>query len=125
MSETILLGRDQQLVELPRRMWEKHLDQAPGQMRQRLAFMTATHHQVRYYLVRELPRTGKAIRPQQISAELKLPIARVISILDDLEKNLTFLFRDEIGSVAWAYPVTVQQTPHAISFSSGERLYGA
>jgi len=125
MNDTILLGRDQHLVELPRRMWEKHLAQTPAHMQQRLAFMTAAHHQVRYYVVRELPRTGKAIRPDQIAAELKLPITQVISILNDLEENLTFLFRDEVGSVAWAYPVTVQQTPHAISFSSGERLYGA
>jgi hypothetical protein len=94
-------------------------------MRERLAFMTAAHHQVRYHVVRELPRTGKAIRPEQIAADLELPLAQVISILDDLEKNLTFLFRDETGSVAWAYPVTVQLTPHAIGFSSGERLYGA
>jgi hypothetical protein len=125
MSETILLGRDQQLVKIPRTIWEQHLDQVPTHMRQRLAFMTAAHHQVRYYVVRELPRTGKAIRPDQIAADLKMPITQVISILNDLEENLTFLFRDQVGSVAWAYPVTVQQTPHAISFSSGERLYGA
>jgi hypothetical protein len=35
------------------------------------------------------------------------------------------LWRDEGGSVAWAYPVTVERTPHLIHFSSGERLYGA
>ena len=125
MTETILLGRDQQLVQIPRKMWEQHLDQVPVHMRQRLAFMTEAHHQVRYYVVRELPRTGKAIRPEQIAADLKLPLIHVSSILDDLEENLTFLFRDKGGAVAWAYPVTVQQTPHGISFSSGERLYGA
>jgi hypothetical protein len=87
--------------------------------------MTSAHHLVRYHVVRELPRAGKAIRPEQIAVELELPLAQVISILDDLEENLTFLFRDETGSVTWAYPVTIKQTPHAISFSSGERLYGA
>ena len=125
MNETIILSRDQQLVRIPRAKWEKHLDQIPAHMRQRLAFMTAAHHQVRYLVVRDLPRTGKAIWPEQIAAELKRPLAQVISILDDLEENLTFLFRDDDGSVAWAFPVTVQQTAHAISFSSGERLYGA
>ena len=125
MNETVLLGRDQQLVQVPRAMWAKHLDQAPAHMAQRLAFMTADHHRVRYYVVRELPRTGQAIRPEQIATALQLPLSQVIAILDDLEENLTFLFRDQAGSVQWAYPVTVQETPHIISFSSGERLYGA
>jgi hypothetical protein len=125
MTETILLGRDKQLVEIPRAIWQKHLDEAPAHMAQRLAFMTAAHHRVRYYVVRELPRTGTVIHPEQIATALQLPLAEVISILDDLEENLTFLYRDEAGSVEWAYPVTVQQTPHTIRFSSGERLYGA
>ena len=125
MTEAILLGRDQKLVQVPRTMWEQHLDQAPAHSRQRLAFMTEAHHRVRYYVVRELPRVGKAIRPEKIAADLKLPLVEVTSILDELEENLTFLFRDEDGAVEWAYPVTIQQTPHTISYSSGERLYGA
>lgn len=125
MSDTVLLGREQQLVEVLRNTWEGHLEQAPAHMRQRLAFMTAAHHQVRYYVVRELPRTGQAIRPEQIAAALQLPLSQVVFILEELEENLTFLFRDETGAVEWAYPVTVQKTPHTIHFSSGERLYGA
>jgi hypothetical protein len=49
----------------------------------------------------------------------------VNTILDDLEKKLTFLFRNEEGAVAWAYPVTVDKTPHHLTFSTGEQLYAA
>ena len=38
---------------------------------------------------------------------------------------MTFLFRNPLGEVTWAYPVTVDTTPHPITFSSGEKLYGA
>jgi hypothetical protein len=38
---------------------------------------------------------------------------------------MTFLFRNDGGSVTWAYPVTVEQTPHHMSFSTGERAYAA
>jgi hypothetical protein len=38
---------------------------------------------------------------------------------------MTFLFRNEQGSVTWAYPVTVDQTPHRVTFSSGEQVYAA
>jgi hypothetical protein len=29
------------------------------------------------------------------------------------------------GEVSWAFPVTVETTPHKMGFSSGERLYAA
>ena len=87
--------------------------------------MTPNHHRVRYFVVRELPRADAALSPAFIARALDLPEEQVRQILIDLEKNLFFLWRDEAGSVAWAYPVTADRTPHKIHFSSGERLYGA
>jgi hypothetical protein len=49
----------------------------------------------------------------------------VNAILDELEKHMTFLFRDEQGAVAWAYPVTVDRTPHHVTFDTGEQVYAA
>ena len=87
--------------------------------------MSEAHHLVRYFVVREMPRIGRPIEPALISEELKLPPDRVNTILDDLEQNLFFLFRNEQGAVAWAYPVTVEETPHHLTFDTGEQLYAA
>jgi hypothetical protein len=125
MSETVLLGRGRQMVDIPREMWEGHLSQAPGHSQTRLGFMSQEHHVVRYFVVRELPRSGEPIEPEAIAQALGLPLARVQAILDDLERNLFFLVRNEKGAVSWAYPVTVEPTPHHLSFDTGERLYGA
>ena len=125
MSETILLGRGRQMIELPRQEWEKHLSQAPHHVKARLSFMSKDHHLVRYFVVRELPRVGKPLQPDFISQELKLPRARLDAILDDLEKNLFFLVRNRGGAVLWAYPVTADDTPHHLTFSTGERLNAA
>jgi hypothetical protein len=125
MSETVLLGRGKELVPVPRAMWESHLADIPDHGRERLAFMTGDHRRARAFVVRELPRAGTVLSPEFIAASLNLPEEQVRSILDDLERHLFFLWRDEAGSVSWAYPVTVDRTPHRIHFSSGERLYGA
>jgi hypothetical protein len=106
-------------------MWETHLDDVPEHGKSRLAFMSRDHHRVRYFVVRELPRAGTVISPEFIAGALALPEAKVREILDDLERNLFFLWRGDGESVSWAYPVTVDRTPHLIRFSSGERLYGA
>ena len=125
MDETVLLGRGKQMIAVPWQAWLGHLDEVAEHGQARLAFMTAEHHRVRYFVVRELPRAGTALTPEIIAGALSLAENRVRQILADLERKLFFLWRDEAGAVAWAYPVTVDRTPHVIRFSSGERLHGA
>jgi hypothetical protein len=125
MSETILLGRGRQILEIPREMWEQHLAQAPQHSQARLSFMSPAHHQVRYFVVRELPGQEKPIAPEAIARALQLPRGRVETLLDELERKLFFLVRNQQGAVAWAYPVTVEPTPHRLTFSTGERVYAA
>jgi hypothetical protein len=67
----------------------------------------------------------KPIEPEFIAEKLNLPLERVKVLLEELERKLFFLVRNEAGAVAWAYPVTVERTPHRLDFNSGERLYGA
>ncbi|MGD2077154.1 MAG: hypothetical protein PVH18_02150 [Chloroflexota bacterium] len=125
MGETVLLGRGKDLVSVPAALWETHLADIPEHGQRRLAFMSDDHHRVRYFVVSELPKAGTVLSPAFIGQALDLPEARIRSILDELERNLFFLWREPEGSVSWAYPVTVSRTPHLIHFSSGERLYGA
>lgn len=125
MSATILLGQGHQITELPRKTWEADFSQVSQHSQTRLGFMSAEHHLVRQFAVRELPSAGKPLKPEFISRSLKLPIARVNAILDELERNLFFLVRNSQRAVTWAYPVTLEKTPHELTFSTGERLYGA
>jgi hypothetical protein len=125
MTEKVLFGRGNKLVEIPQHNWERHLEEAPAHSRHRLAFMGEDHHRVRNFVVSHLPTAGSAIPPSLISSKLNLAIDNVASILAELEANLTFLYRDESGSVAWAYPVTAEKTPHAVTFSSGEQIFAA
>jgi hypothetical protein len=125
MNEKILLGRGRYFVQIPRKEWEGHLAQAPQHSETRLSFMSSEHHLVRYFVVRELPRIGAPIPPEMIAQELSLPLGRTQEILDELEQKLFFLVRNEHGAVCWAYPVTVDPTPHRLQFSSGEQLYAA
>lgn len=125
MNEKILLGRDRQMIEVPRATWEQHLAQIPEHSQTRLKFMTEAHHRIRYFVVKELAIQQKPLGPAYISERMQIPLDEVNSILEELEQKLFFLVRNERGAVAWAYPVTVETTPHQIQFNSGERLYAA
>ncbi len=125
MEDKVLLGRDQHIVDIPQAAWKQHLTHVPEHSQTRLGFMTDAHHQVRYFVVKELVRGQKPVAPEFIAEMLALPLEQVKIILGELERKLFFLVRNAQGAVAWAYPVTVEKTPHRLDFNTGEQLYAA
>ena len=125
MNNSLLLGFSRYILPIPRIIWQRVVSNSTSDTQNRLDFMTKDHHRVREHVVLELPKVNAPISPQQIAESLDLPIDRVNFLLDDLEKHMTFLYRNGEGAVTWAYPVTVDQTPHRVDFSSGEQIYAA
>ncbi len=125
VEEKVLLGRSQQIIEIPLATWKQHLTQIPQHSQARLSFMTEAHQRVRYFVVQELADRQKPLEIEFIAEALKMSLAQVTNIVEELERKLFFLVRDEQGAVAWAYPVTVEATPHRLGFSTGEQLYAA
>ena len=125
MKNSVLVAKGSQFFEMPVTEWKEQLESAPQHIQLRLSFMTEDHHRVRYFVVRELPRFGQPIPPEMIARELSLPINRVISILDELERNLFFLVRNRQGAVEWAFPVTAASTPHHLTYNTGEQFNAA
>jgi hypothetical protein len=125
MEETVLMAQGDRITEISREDWEEGIAAVRGHVAAGIAFMTDEHHRVRNFVVRELPRVGSPITPEFIAESVALIPVRVKVILDELEKHMTFLFRNEQGAVVWAYPVTVEPTPHRIRFGTGESLYAA
>jgi hypothetical protein len=121
----MLLGHGRLLVPIPGSVWQEHTIREGQQAEDSLAFMSEDHHRVRDLVVVELPRVGAPLPPEFIAQRLGLALDKVRIILDDLERHMTFLFRNEQGAVHWAYPVTVDRTPHRITFSTGEQVYAA
>lgn len=125
MSETILTADGRTLVPIPREEWEAELRGAPEAMKTRLAFMTPDHHRVRRFAVAELPRRGKPISMDDFATALSIPRERVTEIIGELERALFFVVRNDRQAVSWAFPVTVDETPHALAFDNGEHCYAA
>jgi hypothetical protein len=123
MTDSVLLGVGRYLIPIPRLAWQPMMRANARKISAGLRFMSTDHHRVRDYVVAELPRAGAPLPPETIAAALDLPIAQVREILDEFERRLTFLFRNDHGAVTWAYPVTVEETPHHAHFSTGEDAY--
>jgi len=125
MSGTVLIGQGHKITGILQKDWERGLSEVQQHIKGMLDFMSEEHHLVRNFVVRDLPEVGAPLSPVFIAQKLNLPVSRVNTILEELEKHLTFLFRNEQGSVIWAYPITVDNTPHHITFDTGEQIYAA
>lgn len=125
MKNKLMMGLWRYMLSVPPFLWEKQIAKGKKKYSDHLAFMSEEHRLVHHFSVRELPIAGKPLSPEFISTALNIPIERIIAILDDLESHMTFIFRNAQGDIEWAYPVTVEKTPHHVTFHTGEQLYAA
>lgn len=121
---TVLYGSGRELLAIPESSFREAVRGLPTRMGKRRAFMTDRHVRVREYVVQEM-RENVELTASRISTALDLPVSLVGEVLADLERNLFFLVRNENGAVTWAFPVTIEPTAHRLTFSQGERIYGA
>ncbi|MBU0514720.1 MAG: hypothetical protein KJ621_08100 [Proteobacteria bacterium] len=121
----LMVGLWRLMIQVPPSQWHKQVGQGVKRFRAEQGFMTPEHRRVHHHVVRELPGAAKPLTPEDVARGVGLTPARVGEILDDLEKHQTFVWRDPQGAVTWAYPVTVEPTPHRLTFSTGECCFAA
>src|SRR5258708_18751930 len=124
-NRSVLVAHGRDFERKPVVEWEAAVRRATKKMHERLGFMTAGHHAVRNFVVRELPRSGRPIPIVQITAHVRLPKSQVQLIVEELERNLFFLVRNRAGEVAWAFPLTSDKTAHDMKLSTGQHTFGA
>ena len=113
------------MLPIPGSLLKIGAEKGRKKIKEELAFMTEEHRKVHHFVVREMPSHGRPMSPDHVSGEVNLPLERVAAILQELEEHMTFLFRNDEGAVVWAYPVTAEETPHQLTFSTGEEIYAA
>lgn len=125
MINGMLIGIDRYMFRLPGFAWRRAVAAEAAKARKHLGFMTPEHHLIRNFVVREIARTRWPLSPAYISEALEIEPKTTAEIIDELEKGMTFLFRNEKGEVVWAYPVTAEKTPHTVRLNTGEEFSAA
>lgn len=127
MKDRIMLGLWKYMLAIPPFLVDmrKQIEKEKKRYEAVMGFMSDAHRRVHHFVVRALPVIGKPLSPELIARNLVLSPEEVASLLNDLEKHMTFLFRNRQGEVTWAYPVTVDETPHHLTFSTGEQVHAA
>ena len=125
MNKPMMNGIWRFMIKVPPALWEKQIKKHRRHVLAGMGFMTPVHRRVHHHVVRSIPGRSTPLPSEEIAKALDLEIGDVNNILTDLEKHMTFLFRDKSGAVTWAYPVTVEKTPHHLTFDDNKTCYGA
>ena len=121
----VLLGFKRHMLPIPWGLFRRAAPREARKTQRALGGLDDEQRRVHHFVVRELPRLGQPMSPDHVAAALQMDLARVVEILDELERRLIYLYRPMGRDVVWAYPVTAEPTPHRLAFSSGERLWAA
>ena len=121
----VLLGFRRRMLPIPWSLFRRLVPSEARKTNRALGGLDEEQRRVHHFVVRELPRLGQPMSPDYVATSLQMDVARVVEILDELERRLIFLYRPMGRDVVWAYPVTAEPTPHRMAFSSGERLWAA
>ena len=124
MKNRLMFGLWRCIISLPPFLWEKQLSNAKRHFEKELAIMSLEHRAVHHFVVKELPAFNKPMPPEFVADKLNMSLEKVKLILNDLN-TLMILYKNSKDEVVWAYPVTVDKTPHHVTFSTGEQLYAA
>ncbi len=123
MRDALRIGVGPFMLPVPSFLWRRAVGADGRKMSERLRFMLEDHHRVRDFAVQELVRTGAPLPTAAIAEALGLDLPTTTQIIEDLERNLTFLYRTQSDAVTWAYPVTCEDTGHRVHFDTGEDAF--
>jgi hypothetical protein len=121
----ILIGIWHKIIPAPMFMLIRETERMAKNRKARINKMTEEKRRIHHFVVRELPNAGQPVSLAFIAHDLKMPVDRVSDLVDEMEKDKTFFNRYHSEGINWAYPVTVDNTPHHVTFSTGEQVNAA
>ncbi len=125
MKDNIYLGMGALFIPIPSFIWRRLVAKTASDAEDNLNFMSADHHAVRDFVVTQIPEVDEPISVAAIAECLDMSVEDIKRIIDELEESMTCLYRSRPEGVTWAYPVTVDSTPHRVTFDSGQQTFAA
>jgi len=90
------------ILRLPPVIGKRRVEQLASRARAEVGALSGQQRTVHHFVVRELPRHGRAMAPEMIAVNVGLQTQEVTAILDYLEAKKGFLFRNNEGTLLWS-----------------------
>jgi len=125
LKKKAFLGFWRFMIPLPQALIKKDIQKFAGAICRKTAHISEEERKVHHFVVMTMTETNEPVTAECIAEKLEIPIDRVRGIVDKLEEMKVFFYRYNCLGINWAYPVTTENEPYKMSFSSGEQFNAA
>ena len=125
MDRKMFMGIERFMIPIPQIVSKRGLDKGASGARAKAELLSEDERQVHCFVVKKMAVAKEPITAELVSEELGIEVNRVEEIIDKLEGMKTFLYRSDSKGITWAYPLSLDNTGHEISASTGERFFAA
>ncbi len=119
------LGIGGMMIPIPEMIAKSGLLKGVSGAKAKAALLSKEERKIHHFIVVKMAGAQTPLTSEHISNELEIPIARIEKALDKLEMLKTFLYRSDGKDINWAYPLSLVDTGHRITVSSGEMFFAA
>ncbi len=125
LKHKMFMGIGSFMVPIPQAISGKGLKRGVLGAKAKADILSTEERRVHHFIVKKIAVAKKPITAESVSEELDVQAKRVEKIIDKLEAMKTFLYRSDGKGVNWAYPLSLENTDHRMTVSTGEQFFAA
>ena len=125
LKRRMLMGIGRFMIPIPRVIASRGLEKGVSGARAKADLLSTEERKIHYFIVNKMAGTKTPLTAEQVAKELDMPVDRVEATIDKLEDLKTYLYRSDGKGINWAYPLSLEDTGHRMTDSTGERFFAA
>jgi hypothetical protein len=121
----MFMGIGKFMLPIPLMISNRGLEKGVSGAKAKAGLLSEEERRVHYFVVKKMAVAREPITAELISEELGISLEKVEKIIDKLEGLKTFMYRSDGKGINWAYPLSLENTGHRMTVSTGEEFSAA
>jgi len=119
------MGVGRFMIPIPQVISNRGLEKGVSGAKEKSGLLSEEERKVHHFVVKKMGVAKEPITAELVSEKLGMPISKVEKIISKLEGLKTFLYRSDGTGINWAYPLSLENTGHRMTVSTGEEFSAA
>jgi hypothetical protein len=119
------MGVGRFMIPIPQMISNRGLEKGAAGAKAKAELLSEEERKVHYFVVKKMAIAKEPITAELVGEELDMPLERVEKTIDKLESLKTFFYRSDGKGINWAYPLSLENTGHRMTVSTGEEFSAA
>ncbi|MFC1844413.1 hypothetical protein ACFLZ5_06440 [Thermodesulfobacteriota bacterium] len=119
------MGIGRFMIPIPQVISNRGLEKGVSGAKAKAGLLSEEEQKVHHFVVKKMAVAQEPITAELISEELGISLEKVKKTIDKLEDLKTFLYRSVGEGINWAYPLSLYNTGHKMTVSTGEQFSAA